>query len=408
MDFYKKENNTVLRLNASGEYDVLPAVEESTDIVAYYSKKFDEFEKEVQAFFSKVNESVNKGAHMVKLKFYQEKVKTHLGIGDYVSLNKQLNLFVTEISKQIEENRHRNLQQKTVLLESLKGIVEENNWKALDQVKELHQSWIRIGKATLEFDKELNEKFDELKDAFFEHRKEYAETQKELYDARADTYREIIQEIEDLTEAKDWKNKIEEIKTLQDRWKNNGAVPKVVYDSLFPLFKKTTDAYFNKLRTERKAVKKQSKDNSAEVLEAKKKVLAELTDYMKKENSSYRIKDAILFRENWNATGKVSFKKLNKIADEFYLNLEYLFEFTNVNKFLEKKGIEITVENQLRSIKRFYQENKKEIETYSENKEGMFALASNSDVSKMVERRQRELERKLKAKKMIIDFLEKK
>lgn len=408
MDFYKKDNDTVLRLNASGEYEVLPPVDESVDVIVHYSQKFDVLEDEIQSFFTKINESVNKGAHMVKLKFYQDKISTHLGIGDYSSLSKKVEEFISEISQQINENRHRNLQQKTVLLDALKSIVDENNWKALDAVKELHQNWIRIGKATEEFDADLNDKFEVLKTTFFEHRKEYAETQKELYDARADTYREIIQELEDFTEAKDWKDHVEQVKGLQDKWKNNGAVPKVVYDSLYPLFKKSMDAYFSKLKADRKASKKQNKENTAGVLGVKKTVLAELNDYLKQENSTYLIKDAITFRQKWNSAGKVSFKLLNDIADEFYLNLEYLFEFINVNKFLEKKGLERSSENQLKAVRRFYHENKKEIETYTSNKEGMFALATNSDVSQMVERRQRELERKLKAKKMMIDFLEKK
>jgi len=405
MDFYKEEESKIFQLNVAGEYVELPEVNGESDAVTFYQNSYDSLKTEIQVLFDKIDSSSNKGSHLVKLKSYKESIQSHQGIGDYKDLDTQINRHIEEIEVLVEQNRHKNLQQKKVLLEAIKEIVEESNWKAFEQVKEIHQSWMRIGKATEEFDSDLNESFDNYRTTFFDQRKEYADTQKELYESRANIYRDIIVQLEQILENKDLASFRLKVIELQEKWKNNGAVPKVTYDSLFNLYKGYTDKFFEQLKTQRKNDKKDNKAHTKEILAAKSSVLKSLKEYLKKPTTDFTIKDAQKFRQEWNSAGKVSFKLINDIADEFYLNLEYLFEFINLNKYLAKGKKPLTAENQLKAIQKFFKDNERELSTFKENKENMMLFGATDKVSDMVERRQKELERKLRAKKKVIGLL---
>lgn len=402
--FFKIEDQKYFRLGLAGQYLELPIVNEG-DVEAHYTQAFEKFKGKVTDLFQKIDETANKGSFLVKLVQFEETLETLEAIGDFEGLNTQISDYKTQIQELINANRHKNHQQKQVLLSSLNQIIEENNWKALDQVKELMHSWVRIGKATEEFDEALNEQFEQQKEVFFENRKEYAETQKELYDARTDLYRELIAQLEAINESKEVAAKRAEVDKIQEEWKANGSIPKTVYDTLFKLYKTVLNEFYSKLKANRKTHLKKSKESHKEALDAKKKVLDDLMLYLGQDNTGFKVKDAIGFRTKWNAAGKVPGRELGALGDQFYLEIEYLFEFANLNSFLVNREMDVVPANQLKYMKRFRQDTLSELSTFKENKENMGLFAANSDVLRTIERRQKELERKLTAKDKVIQKL---
>lgn len=402
--FFKIEDKKYFRLGVAGKYLELPSTLEDHP-EQHYTQAFEKFKEKVDDVCQKIDETSNKGSFLVKLIQFEEELETLEAIGDFEALNAQIADYKSQIQELINANRHKNHQQKHVILSSLNQIIQENNWKALDQVKELMHSWVRIGKATEEFDEDLNAQFEDQKQVFFENRKEYAETQKELYEARTELYRELIARIETINEQKDATTKRAEVDEIQEAWKANGSIPKSVYDTLFKLYKKVLNEFYAKLKNNRKINQKQSGESHQVVLEAKQKVLDELKAYLQKDQADFQVKDAIGFRTKWNSAGKAPGKVLGKLGDDFYLEIEYLFEFANLNSFLVKRQMELTAANQLKFMNRFRQDTLTELSTFKENKENMGLFAANSDVLKTIERRQKELERKLKAKDKVIEHL---
>jgi hypothetical protein len=333
----------------------------------------------------------------------QEEIKTLDAIGDFDALNQKLLKYKQDLESRVTQNREKNTEIKQALLESLAKIVDENNWKAIDEVKELLQKWQKVGKAKEELDLVMTERYESLKDTFFEQRKELKDAQKELQESRIANYREIIQKIEALTEEKNIKENKIKVEELVQGWKNCGAIPKASYDTLFALYKKTLDQFYGQLKNSNNNFKK-NKDLEKELLVQKKEIVAKIKDYIQN-TPRYQTKDVQTFKEAWNKVGKVSGKILGSTGDSYYQDMEYLFEYANLQNYQQKRGFGQDKASLLRTIKRFVQENEDEIKQFKLNQEQMQIRMSQDAISSIINKRLEELEKKLKAKKRILNEL---
>jgi hypothetical protein len=402
--YYKVIEDKIFAKKIGEDFVELPRVENDNNL-EFYLSQFLKFEKQVQTVLDKIDATDNKGSYLAKVLLLIDELTILNGIGDFDALNQKLRSYKATLSEQVESNRRRNAEIKTALIESLSKIVEENNWKATEETKEIHQKWLRVGKASEELEESLNLKYETLKTEFFNQKKDFFDTQKELTEARTQYYREIIQQIEELTEAKDLKANRVKVDELVESWKQNGAIPKVSYDTLFSLYKKTLDAYFNKLK---KAGKSQgtNKDQNTLILKKKEEVLKSMLDY-KQATTRYETKKIHSFKDAWNLAGKVNGRLLGKLGDDFYQNIEFLYEYANLQNFQEKKNYGLDKASLQKTLKRFISENEDEIRIFKENQENMSIQLSNDSVASIFNKRLSDLEKKLKAKKRVLDSFDK-
>lgn len=398
---YKEVEGKVQAKRFGELFEELPLVENENQ-VEYYTNRFLKFEKQVKSITDKIDATENKGSYLAKMILFAEEIKELEAIGDFVALNQIIESYKTELTEKVEQNRKRNAEIKASLIESMSVIVNENNWRATEEVKEIQQKWIRVGKASEEEDKTLNDAFEALKLEFFNQKKDFYEAQKELTDSRIQVYSSIILAIEEAIEAKDPAAKRPEIDQLVAQWKENGPIPKSSYDVLYASYKKVLDAYFDKIKKSKKLFK--SADNQdKELLEKKKEVLALLLKY-KEETERYEIKKVHSFKDQWNAIGKVHGRVLGAIGDQFYQTLEFLFEYANLQNFQEKKSYSMEKSALAKTMKRFVSENEDELRLFKINQEQMNIKFSN-DSSSIFAKRLAELERKLATKKRVLESL---
>lgn len=402
-ELYKIEGNKIFAKKIGDEFVELPSLE-NENLLGYYQEEFVKFEKESKKVFEKIEATENRGSYLAKIILLSDQIKNLDAIGDFDSIYHKLEGYKKSISESVESNRKRNSEIKQSLTESLAKIVEENNWRAIEDVKELNQKWIRVGRGVDSEDAQLNEKYESLRTEFFSQKKEFFDSQKELIESRIQIYREIIKQIEDITESKDFKTKRPQVDRLVEDWKQNGAIPKSSYDVLFTLYKKTLDAYYEKLKQIKKTFSSANEQNN-EILAKKKQVLDSLKAYLQN-TSRYETRAIHKIKDEWNLAGKVNGKVLGKIGDEFYSDIEFLYEFANLQSFQEKKNYGLDNNSMIKTIKRFIQENESEIDLFKTNQEQMQIKLSSDNINMIFRKRLQDLERKLLAKQRILKLLE--
>jgi hypothetical protein len=398
---YKIEEGKVLAKRFGDLFEELPLAE-NEDQVEYYIHRFLKFEKQVKAITDKIDATENKGSYLAKMILFSEEIKDLQAIGDFVALNQIIEGYKADLTEKVEQNRKRNAEIKSSLIESMSKIVNENNWRATEEVKEIQQKWIRVGKASDEEDKTLNAAFEALKLEFFNQKKDFYDAQKELTDSRIQVYSSVILAIEEAIDAKDPASKRTEIDQLVLQWKENGPIPKSSYDILYASYKKVLDAYFEKLKKSKKQFKS-ANNQDKELLEKKKEVLALLLKY-KEETERYEIRKIHSFKDQWNNVGKVNGRVLGTIGDQFYQTLEFLFEYANLQNFQEKKSYSMDKSALVKTMRRFVSENEDELRMFKLNQEEMNIKFSN-DSNSIFAKRLSELERKLATKKRVLESL---
>lgn len=402
-NFYNIKEDKLFKVgieNIEQELSVSESLEKS---ISHYQNQFSKLEKEVTDVISKIDGTDNKGSYLAKVLLLSDQIDNHEGIGDYGQLADKLKVYKATLLNFVEQNRIKNTEIKKALFADLKVIVDEDNWKAINEVKEIHQKWVRVGKAIEADDAQLTADFNTLKDGFFDRRKEYVESQKDLHESRIQLYREIIIEIESINLSKDFLKRKSEIEKLVENWKSNGSIPKSVYDTLFKVYKASLDEYYNKLKP---FSKKNTKEHFKEMLDGKKAVLSKLEAYISS-TTAYDIKTINAFRTEWAKVGNVPGKVLASVGDKFYGSLEFLYEYTNVLRFHTLRNLPVENATLLKTIKRFIRENEQEIVQFQENQQQMTFQLSNESVTNLIGKRLSELQKKLKAKQRVLASLEK-
>ncbi len=398
---YKIIEGKILAKRIGEDFKELPSVE-STDAESHYKNVFLKFQKQADAVFEKIDATENKGSYLAKIVLLSDQLKALDAIGDLETLFSKLEKYRLELTEKVESNRIRNAEIKKILLESLAKIVNENNWRATEEVKEIQQKWIKVGKATLEEDQKFALQYEELKQSFFNQKKEFFESQKEVIEVRTQQYREIIKELETISDSAGFKDARARVDELVELWKSNGAISKASYDTLFDLYKKNLDCYFEKLK---KATKKSiPKDINKDLLKKKEVVLAQLLEY-KNATARFDLKKIHGFKDQWNNIGKLHGKVLGKIGEQFYQTIEFLYEYSNLQNYQEKKSFGLDSVSLAKTLKRFISENEEEIKQFKENQDQMNIKLSSDSINDMFAKRLRDLEKKLEAKKRVLSTL---
>lgn len=94
------------------------------------------------------------------------------GIGDFVSLKDRLEMMEKMLEDYISQNRRRNLDVKTTLIEEAKSYAANPDWReATEKLKELRQRWIRVGAVEDDKKEEVENTFQAVYDEFYEKKK---------------------------------------------------------------------------------------------------------------------------------------------------------------------------------------------------------------------------------------------
>ncbi|MDO4949070.1 MAG: DUF349 domain-containing protein [Bacteroidales bacterium] len=225
----------------------------------------------------------------------------------------------------------KNLEIKTRICENAEKLAEDADViGAFRKLQQLHQEFRDTGPVAREFREDIWNRFKAASTVvsrayqqFFENRKEQEQNN---YDQKV-VICEIVEaiEYETLKTYQDWKNKTDEVLTLQAKWKKIGYAPLKLNSKIFERFRAACDDFFNK----KAAFFKEMKGSLSENLE-KKRHLCEQAEALK-DSTDWKTTAETLSRlqKEWKEIGPVTRKHSEAIWKRFVEACDYFFEQKN-------------------------------------------------------------------------------
>jgi hypothetical protein len=220
---------------------------------------------------------------------------------------------VEEIKKQQQENM-RLKQELCIKIEQYATFSTEKigEWNTKTQeILALQAEWEKIGAAPREVAKDINKQFWTNFKAFFAAKTKFFE---QIDAARQENLKRKIalcEKAEALSESSDWDTTAEELKKLQNAWKEVGPVPDKEKEAVYERFKKACDTFFDRKRN-----RKANQDAEFEANYAKKVAICETIEAM----AAAKDADMKKLEEQhaaFMAIGFVPRKHMNTIQDRF-------------------------------------------------------------------------------------------
>jgi hypothetical protein len=184
---------------------------------------------------------------------------------------------------------------KEKIIEDFENLISQENtnhnqWqKSTDKAKELRESISKVGRTFSSAGDLLWERFKKSEKLFFKNRNQFYKARKlEIKKALEEKYA-LIAKAEEIAKRTDWELATNEIKSLQEKWKKTGFVPKKESEKVWLQFKEICNNFFDAMRSAngitRKAQRVENErnfklSNAASIVEKAKKELSQLENNM--------------------------------------------------------------------------------------------------------------------------------
>ena len=144
--------------------------------------------------------------------------------------------------KNIKDRLAENLAKKTELVEKAEALKDSTDWKeTTDTLVALQKEWKTIGTVPKKHSDTIWKRFQAACDAFFENKKKETSSTRVTELANLQAKRDLIKELDNITEETPKAEAIELIKDLRERWKSIGHVPFREKDRVYEAFKNRID-----------------------------------------------------------------------------------------------------------------------------------------------------------------------
>jgi hypothetical protein len=150
--------------------------------------------------------------------------------------------------KQNEERRG-NQALKEALCVRVESLKDSEDWKqTADTIKEIQAEWKKIGPARKEVSDALWKRFRAACDHFFDRRKEGLDHLKSEREANLAAKIALCERAEAIQDSTDWAETADELKRIQSRWREIGAVPRKKSDEVWARFRAACDRFFDRYK----------------------------------------------------------------------------------------------------------------------------------------------------------------
>lgn len=250
----------------------------------------------------------------------------------FTSIKEKINTFFSGLEKQ----KVKNLEIKKQLLEQMRAIIaSEESADSFQAFKKLQETWKATGAVAATEAKELWANYQALTDMFYNNRSVYFEL-KELDRRKNLTLKqEIVAKVDQLLGHENVMHAFNEMRKLQEEFKNIGPVPKEDHEPIWSKFKAASDALFAKRQ---QFLEELTRVKAANHL-MKVALLAKLKEY--EEFTSEKIDEwkertaaVLAIHTDWKKIGQIPEEHLKELTKEFW-SLGKKF-FSNKNAFFSK------------------------------------------------------------------------
>lgn len=144
--------------------------------------------------------------------------------------------------KNIKDQLAENLAKKTALVEKAEALKDSTDWKnTTDILVALQKEWKTIGTVAKKHSDAIWKRFQTACDAFFENKKKETSSTRVTELANLQAKRDLIKELDKITEETSKAEAIELINDLRERWKSIGHVPFREKDKVYDAFRTRID-----------------------------------------------------------------------------------------------------------------------------------------------------------------------
>lgn len=159
------------------------------------------------------------------------------------------NTYRSENSDRINEEENKNLEARENLIAQLEKIIEDGAWKGSTKTAEkIFEDWKNIGPVPRRKSNTTWRTFRKLIDTYYKTRRDHFKDVRSDQQDNLKQKQEIVNKISELSQAEDVEAALEEVKQLQERYKEIGFVPIKQKDKIWDAYRKACDNFFNQLR----------------------------------------------------------------------------------------------------------------------------------------------------------------
>ncbi len=187
-------------------------------------------------------------------------------------------------------------------------------------ILDIQKKWENIGGLPREHAKEVNKSFWTNFKSFFNNKNKFFKKLEGQRDENLKLKEELVERAEVLRESEDWDQTAENLKELQQEWKNIGPVPEKYRNDVYKRFKAACDIFFDRRRSHSKDVEGDYRDN----LKNKEKICEEIENMVEKGNL-----DTERFKKL-----QLEFDKIGYVPRNAIRKIQKKYEIV-VNRFLE-------------------------------------------------------------------------
>jgi hypothetical protein len=243
--------------------------------------------------------------------------------------NRELHFQLRDYDRQI------NLKEKERLLEELKTIIPEESdrenrdvWVAKnDLLTDIQMRWRAIGHVPREDMDRINDSYREITGQFFAIRREFFESQDGAKKENEEKKRELLEKMKAFEEyhsekPRDWNSATEQLRVLQEEWKEIGPAPKEVNSELWKAYRNVGNAFFGKKAEFFRQLDEKRNDNLN-----KKRELCEKAEAMAESGEFEKTaRELRMLQEEWKNIGPVPERYSNKLWARFRAACDKFFE----------------------------------------------------------------------------------
>lgn len=220
--------------------------------------------------------------------------------------------------------------------------IKEWNQKT-KEVLELQKKWDAIGGLPRAKSKEVNKKFWSAFKAFFSSKSTFFKKLDEERTANLKKKNELVQRAGELKESAEWDKAANELKRLQQQWKEIGPVPEKYREKVYQEFKEACDFFFEQKRNQHGRVEQEQVDN----LKAKETVCEEIERHIAEGTATPALLKEL--EAKFNQIGFVPKKDMASIRKRYH---DAAQKFTgSIQGITEDEKNQLLLENELADLK---------------------------------------------------------
>lgn len=254
-----------------------------------------------------------------------------------------------EYLKVLQQELNANFDQKNKLCEEVAAYtsfqtdrIKEWNQKT-KEVLELQKKWETIGGLPRAKSKEVNKKFWTAFKLFFSNKSIFFKKLDEERSANLKKKNDLVQRALELKESHDWDKASNELKSIQQQWKNIGPVPEKFREKVFKEFKEACDYFFDQKRTQNNKEELEQAEN----LKVKEAICGELEKHVTDGTATRELLKE--FEQRFNDAGFVPRRDINTIRNRYQAAVQ---KFTNsIQGISEEDKSRLVLESQLHDLK---------------------------------------------------------